>query len=201
MLHNITIAMNTIVRTFGYAGVGVIIFAESGLLLGFILPGDSLIFLAGLLASQGDFNIAILLFVIFIAAIIGDNTGYSIGKKLGRKVFEKKNSFIFNQENLQRTEAFFERYGKMTFIMQRFIPVIRAFAPLLAGVGKMRYRIFFIFDLAGTILWGGLVTMLGFYLGTAVPNIDTYLLPITLGIVILSLIPTFFAYRKQKPRV
>ena len=199
MLHNITAAINTIVRTFGYAGVGVIIFAESGLLLGFILPGDSLIFLAGLLASQGYFNIAILIPVILIAAIAGDNTGYGIGKKLGRKVFEKKNSFIFNQENLQRTEAFFERYGKMTFIMQRFIPVIRAFAPLLAGVGRMRYRTFFVFDLAGTVLWGGLVTMLGFYLGAVVPNIDTYLLPITIAIVILSLIPTFLAYRKQKP--
>ncbi len=199
MLSNITAAINAIIRTFGYAGVGVIIFAESGLLLGFILPGDSLIFLAGLLASQGYFNIAILIAVILIAALAGDNTGYGIGKKLGRKVFEKKKSFIFNQENLQRTEAFFERYGKMTFIMQRFIPVIRAFAPLLAGVGRMRYRTFFLFDLAGTVLWGGLVTMLGFYLGNAVPNIDTYLLPITLAIILLSLIPTFLAYKKQKP--
>lgn len=188
--------INNIIKTFGYAGIAAIVFAESGLLLGFILPGDSLIFLAGLLASRGYFNIALLIIVIFISALIGDNVGYFIGKKLGRKVFEK-DTFIFNQNNLQKTEGFFEKYGKSTFLMQRFLPVIRAFGPLLGGVGRMDYRSFFLFDLVGVAVWGMGVTLLGFYLGNIVPNIDTYLLPIIGGIIIISLIPTFLAYRKH----
>ena len=177
MVPNITEIINSIIKTFGYTGIAVIVFAESGLFLGFILPGDSLIFLAGLLASRGYFNIALLIFIIFASGIVGDNVGYHIGKKLGRKVFQK-NSFIFNQKNLQKTEVFFEKYGKSTFLMQRFLPVIRAFGPLLAGVGSMEYRSFFLFDLIGTALWSGVVTILGFYLGRVVPNIDTYLLPL-----------------------
>ncbi|HUC01466.1 MAG TPA: DedA family protein [Candidatus Paceibacterota bacterium] len=199
MSSNITAFAVYIVKTFGYLGVGGIVFAESGLLLGFILPGDSLIFLAGLLASQGFFNIGILLAVTFVTAVAGDNVGYLIGKKLGRKVF-KKETFIFNQENLRRTEAFFERHGRSTFIMQRFIPVIRAFAPLLGGVGKMEYRAFFWFDLAGCALWGVGVTLLGYFLGATVPNIDNYLLPVILAVIVISLIPTALSLRKESRR-
>lgn len=199
MLPSITNFINSIIQIFGYAGIAVIIFAESGLLLGFILPGDSLIFLAGLLASRGDFNIVLLILVIFLSGIAGDNMGYLIGKKLGRRVFEKK-SFIFNQENLQRTEIFFEKYGKNTFLLQRFIPIVRAFGPLLAGVGRMKYRSFFLFDLAGSALWAIGVTLLGFYLGQIIPNIDNYLLPIIALIIIISLLPTFVAYKKNRSR-
>jgi membrane-associated protein len=198
MLSSITAFAIYIIKTFGYFGVGAIVFAESGLLLGFILPGDSLIFLAGLLAARGLFNLPMLLLIVFVTALAGDNTGYFIGKKLGRKVFEKKDSFIFNQNNLQRTEAFFERHGKSTFLVQRFMPVIRAFAPLLGGVGKMDYRTFFWFDLAGCAVWSIGVTILGYFLGATIPNIDTYLLPIILLIVVLSLIPTVIAYWRQK---
>ncbi len=198
MLSSITAFAIYIIRKFGYLGVGVIVFAESGLLLGFILPGDSLIFLAGLLAAQGLFDLPMLLFIIFVTALAGDNTGYFIGKKLGRKVFEKKDSFIFNSNNLQRTEAFFERHGKTTFIIQRFMPIIRAFAPLLGGVGKMEYWTFFWFDFVGCALWSLGVTVLGYFLGATVPNIDTYILPIILVVVVLSLIPTVIAYRRQK---
>ncbi len=198
MLSSITAFAIYVVKTFGYLGVGVIVFAESGLLLGFILPGDSLIFLAGLLASQGLFNLPVLVLIIFTTAIAGDNTGYFIGKRLGRKVFEKKNSFIFNPNNLQKTEAFFERHGRSTFLVQRFMPIIRAFAPLLGGVGKMDYRTFFWFDLAGCALWSIGVTILGYFLGAAIPNIDTYILPIIFVVILLSLIPTVIAYRRQK---
>lgn len=197
MLPSLTAFINSIVQTFGYTGIAVIIFAESGLLLGFILPGDSLIFLAGLLAARGDFDIALLILIIFLSGIAGDNMGYLIGKKLGRKVFQK-NTFIFNQENLQRTEIFFEKYGKNTFLLQRFIPVVRAFGPLLAGVGRMRYYSFFLFDLIGTALWSVGVTLLGFYLGQVIPNIDSYLLPIIMLIIIVSLLPTFIAYKKKR---
>lgn len=198
MLSDITLLAVYTIKTFGYLGIGVIIFAESGLLLGFILPGDSLVFLAGLLASQGYFGLPALLSVVFLTAVAGDNAGYFIGKKLGRKVFEAKDSFIFNQNNLLKTEAFFERYGKSTFLMQRFIPVIRAFAPLLGGVGKMDYRTFFVFDLVGCALWGIGVTTLGFFLGSVIPNIDTYLLPLVLLVVVISLIPAFITYKKNK---
>ncbi|HUZ93225.1 MAG TPA: VTT domain-containing protein [Candidatus Paceibacterota bacterium] len=199
MSFNITALIVAIVKTFGYAGIGTIIFAESGLMLGFILPGDSLLFIAGLLASRGFFNIATLVLVVFVTATAGDNIGYAIGRRLGRKVFGRKDSFIFNSDNLQRTEEFFERHGKFTFLVQRFLPVIRAFAPLLAGVGKMRYRTFAAYDFAGTLFWSVGITVLGFYLGAAVPNIDTYLLPIILLIIIVSLIPTFITYKKRKP--
>ncbi len=198
MLSAITAFAIYVIKSFGYAGVGVIVFAESGLMLGFILPGDSLVFLAGLLASQGLFNIYALSALVFITAVVGDSTGYFIGKKLGRRVFEKRDSFIFNQDNLSKTEAFFERYGRMTFIVQRFIPVIRAFAPLLGGVGKMPYRTFLVFDLVGCALWGVGVTVLGYFLGATVPHIDTYLLPIIAAVVVVSLIPTFIAYRQNR---
>jgi len=202
MLSNLTASITAFaiyaIKTFGYLGVGGIVFAESGLLLGFILPGDSLIFLAGLLASQGLFNIVVLVLVIFVTAVAGDNTGYFIGKKLGRKVFEKEHSFIFNQDNLHKTEGFFARHGRSTFLIQRFIPIIRAFAPLLGGVGEMEYREFFIFDLIGCALWSVGVTVLGYFLGAVVPNIDNYLLPLVSVIVVLSLIPTIITYKKQK---
>jgi membrane-associated protein len=198
MLSAITAFAIYIIKSFGYAGVGAIVFAESGLMLGFILPGDSLVFLAGLLASQGLFNIYALAALIFVTAALGDSTGYLIGRKLGRRVFEKKDSFIFNQDNLRKTEAFFEHYGKTTFIVQRFIPVIRAFAPLLGGVAKMRYRTFLAFDLVGCAMWGVGVTLLGYFLGATVPHIDTYLLPIIALIVIVSLIPTFMTYRRSR---
>lgn len=197
MSFNLTSLVTYIIKTFGYAGVGTIVFAESGLLLGFILPGDSLVFLAGLLASQGLFNIYTLILVIFVTAVAGDNVGYLLGRKLGRKVFEK-NTFIFNQDNLHRTEAFFEWYGKSTFLLQRYIPIIRAFAPLLGGVGEMDYRTFFLFDLVGCVLWSAGVTALGYFLGTVIPNVDKYLLPLVLLIVVLSLIPTFITYRRQR---
>ncbi len=198
MLSAITAFAVYVTKSFGYAGVGTIVFAESGLMLGFILPGDSLVFLAGLLAAQGLFNIYALSALVFLTAAAGDSTGYFIGKKLGRRVFDARDSFIFNQDNLRKTEAFFEHYGKTTFIVQRFIPVIRAFAPLLGGVGKMPYRTFLAFDLVGCAMWGVGVTVLGYFLGATVPHIDTYLLPIIALIVVVSLIPTFVTYRRSK---
>lgn len=186
-----------LIKSFGYLGIGAIIFAESGLLLGFILPGDSLLFTAGLLASQGILDLATLLGVVFITAVLGDNAGFLIGRWLGRKVFEK-NNFIFNQQNLRRTEEFYVQHGKTALLIQRFFPIVRAFAPLLAGVAKMRHRRFFVFDLAGCALWGFGVTILGYYLGRAIPNIDTYILPIALLIVLISLIPAFLEYMKRR---
>jgi membrane-associated protein len=197
---NTTTIINLFVETFGYLGIGIIVFAESGLMLGIFLPGDSLLFITGLLATRGYFDITTLIIVIFIFAVAGDNLGYFIGHKLGKRIFKQKKSFIFNQENIQKTETFFTKYGKLTFIIQRFLPIIRAFAPLLAGVGKMNYKKFLFFDILGSALWSVIVTMLGFYLGSVFPSVDSYILPLVTIIIILSLIPTSIAYKKHRGR-
>lgn len=200
MPSNTTTIINLFVETFGYLGIGIIVFAESGLMLGIFLPGDSLLFITGLLATRGYFDITTLIIVIFVFAVTGDNLGYFIGHKLGKRVFKQKKSFIFNQENIQKTETFFTKYGKLTFIIQRFLPIIRAFAPLLAGVGKMNYKKFLFFDILGSALWSIIVTMLGFYLGSIFPSVDSYILPLVVIIIILSLIPTSIAYKRRKGR-
>jgi membrane-associated protein len=188
-----------IIKTVGYLGLFGIIFAESGLMIGFFLPGDSLLFAAGFLASQGVLNIAILLPLLFCAAVVGDNLGYWIGKKTGKKIFKKEDSLFFHKNHLVRARIFFEKHGPKAIILARFIPVIRAFAPVLAGVGEMKYRSFFIFNIAGGLLWAVAIPLLGFYLGSAIPNIDAYLLPIILLIMISSLIPSIIHFLKKTP--
>ncbi len=181
--------IDSILKSLGYAGVFGIIFAESGLLIGFFLPGDSLLFAAGLLASRGYFNIVILCLGSFAAAVIGDNVGYHFGKKVGPKVFTKNKSLIFSKENVVRSQAFYNKHGGKTIILARFFPVIRTFAPVVAGVGKMEYKKFFIYNVIGGLLWAVGVTLLGFFVGNIVPDIDKYLLPGIILIIFLSVIP------------
>jgi membrane-associated protein len=191
-----------LLRSFGTIGLIAIIFAESGLLIGFFLPGDSLLFTAGLFASQGKLNIAVVLVGCFLAAVIGDQVGYAFGKRVGPTIFQRPNSRFFKQEHVERANAFFEEHGPKTILMARFVPVVRTFAPILAGVGTMRYRTFLAFNIAGGFLWAVGVTMLGYALGNEIgaDNIDKYLLPIIGVIIILSLIPPFLEYRKHKRR-
>ncbi len=179
----------SIVQAAGYTGLTAIIFAESGLLIGFFLPGDSVLFAAGFLASQGVLNIYILLPLLFLAAVIGDNVGYTFGFRLGPKIFKREDSLFFQKENLVKAQAFFERHGGKTIIIARFIPVVRTFAPILAGVGKMKYKTFLIYNLVGAVLWAVGLLLLGFFLGSWIPGIDRYLLPIILLIVIVSVAP------------
>lgn len=179
----------SIVQAAGYTGLTAIIFAESGLLIGFFLPGDSVLFAAGFLASQGVLNIYILLPLLFLAAVIGDNVGYTFGFRLGPKIFKREDSLFFQKENLVKAQAFFERHGGKTIIIARFIPVVRTFAPILAGVGKMKYKTFLIYNLVGAVLWAVGLLLLGFFLGSLIPGIDRYLLPIILLIVIISVAP------------
>ncbi len=180
----------TIVKTAGYLGVFAIIFAESGLLLGFFLPGDSLLFTAGFLASQGYLNIFILVPLLFFAAIGGDNLGYLIGKKFGPRVFNREESFFFHKKNVAVAEAFFAKHGVKSIILARFLPVVRAFIPVLAGVGNMDRKTFFLFDLLGGFIWAVCITLIGYFLGNLIPNIDKYLLPIIAVIILTSFIPT-----------
>lgn len=179
-----------IVKVGGYLGLSVIVFAESGLLIGFFLPGDSLLFTAGFLASQGFLNIWVLLPLLFIFAVLGDNVGYVFGKKVGVKIFTKEDSLFFNKDHLVKAKNFFEKYGGKTIILARFIPVVRTFAPILAGVGNMKYHTFMIYNLVGAFLWAVGITLLGYFLGSIIPGIDRYLVLIVGLIILISILPT-----------
>lgn len=187
-----------ILPTIGYIGVFLIVFAESGLLIGFFLPGDSLLFTAGFLASQGIFDIRILAVGCFIAAVLGDSVGYAFGKRVGRRLFHKKDSFLFSKENLEKAEKFYEEHGKKTIVIARFMPVIRTFAPIVAGIGDMHYSSFIFYNIFGGFIWAVGLTVAGYFLGRAIPNVDHYLLPIILVIVIASVAPSAIHILKEK---
>ncbi len=195
-----TIDPQQLIKSFGTIGLFVIIFAESGLLIGFFLPGDSLLFTAGLFAARGDLNLAVILVGCFVAAVAGDQVGYAFGKKVGPSIFKRPNSRLFKQDHVDRANQFFEEHGAKTILMARFVPIVRTFAPILAGVGTMRYRTFFAYNVVGGLLWAVGVTSLGYFLGNEIgaDNIDKYLLPIIAVIIVLSLIPPFLEYRKHK---
>lgn len=195
LLHIDIIAL---VQTFGYVGLLAVVFAESGVFAGFFLPGDSLLFTAGLLASQGVLNIGVLVVLVPIAAILGDNFGYWFGVKIGPKIFSREDSFFFHKHHIERTRNFYKKYGPKAIVLSRFIPIVRTFTPVLAGVGQMPYRIFMKYNLLGGILWGSGVLSLGYFLGSSVPGIDKYLLLIILGIIVISFLPVVYEIIKHK---
>ena len=186
------------IQTIGYVGLFAIIFAESGLLVGFFFPGDSLLFTAGFLASQGAFNIVVLAVGCFVAAVIGDSVGYAFGRRVGYKIFAREDSRFFKKRYLQDAEKFYEIHGKKTIILARFVPIVRTFAPILAGVGKMHYPTFLAYNLIGGCIWAVGMTVGGFFLGRLIPNVDRYLLPIVLVIIVVSMLPAFAHYFKRK---
>ncbi|RWZ79695.1 MAG: DedA family protein [Candidatus Chaera renei] len=184
-----------------------VVFAESGLLIGFFLPGDSLLFTTGLLAQQGvlgGISVHWLALLLFAAAVLGDNVGYTFGRRVGRRLFKRPDSLLFSHENLTRAEAFYQRYGAKTIMLARFIPVVRTFAPILAGVGKMPYGVFVLFNVAGALLWAVGLTYAGYYAGGWFQSrgigIDRYLLPIVLLIVALSIAPPLWHLLKDPSR-
>jgi membrane-associated protein len=189
-----------LIRSFGTIGLFVIIFAESGLLFGFFLPGDSLLFTAGLFAARGDLNIVVVLIGCFLAAVIGDQVGYAFGRKVGPSIFSRPNSRLFKQSHIQRADEFFEEHGAKTIVLARFVPVVRTFAPILAGVGSMRYRTFLVYNLIGGFLWAIGVTSLGYLLGDQIgaDNIDKYLLPIIFVIIVISVLPAVFEVLRHR---
>jgi membrane-associated protein len=191
-----------LIETFGTIGLFVIIFAESGLLIGFFLPGDSLLFTAGLLASQGEFGLSlpVLLVGCFVAAVAGDQVGYMFGQKAGPALFRRPDSRIFKQQYVHRANEFFERHGKKTIVLARFVPIVRTFAPILAGVGSMQYRSFLLFNVIGGLLWAVGVTTAGYVLGDTVPDIDKYLLPIIGVIILLSVLPPAIEMLRHRRR-
>jgi membrane-associated protein len=178
--------------------IGGMVFAESGLLIGFFLPGDTLLFTAGFFAAQGKLPLGWLLLVVIVSAIIGDSVGYTIGRRTGHKIFRKEDGLFFRQEYITKAEAFYEKHGGKTIILARFVPIIRTFAPLVAGVGKMKYKRFLSFNIVGATLWGGGVIMLGHWLGSKIPNIDKYLLPMVLIATLFTFSPMILHIIKDK---
>ena len=192
--------LTSIIQFVGYPGLFTAVFLESGVFFGFFLPGASMLFTAGLLASQGIFNIWILIPLLTVAAILGDNAGYWFGAKVGYRLFLRPDSRFFRQDHLKRAKEFYDRHGFLAIVLARFIPIIRTFAPIVAGVVRMRYRVFVIYNIVGALLWASGVTFLGFYLGEKIPGIDTYMTPIISGIIIVTCIPLvreFFRKRKE----
>ena len=179
----------SLIEAFGTLGLFAIVFAESGILAGFFLPGDSLLFTAGLLASEGVLNYPIIVTGCFVAAVAGDQVGYLIGRRYGPALFRRPDSRFFHKRNVDRARAYFDEHGSKTVVLARFIPVVRTFTPVVAGVGQMDYRKFVTFNVIGGFLWAVGVTTLGFVLGEAIPDIERYLLPMIMVIVVVSFIP------------
>ena len=188
------------IKSFGYIGLFSIVFAETGLAFGFFLPGDSLLFTAGILASQNFLNIFILCPVLFIAAVSGDSVGYWIGNKFGKRLFKQEDSLFFHKDHLVRAKNFYEKHGGKTVILARFIPLIRTFAPIVAGMGGMNYRKFIVYNVVGGAIWAVGIPLAGFYLGKLIPDIDKYLLPIIALIVIISIVPAVIHIGKDKSK-
>lgn len=196
-----------LIATAGWMAVIAIIFAESGLLIGFFLPGDSLLFTSGFLVYSGVFNINIHIFVIllFLAAVFGDSVGYTFGRRVGRRLFNRPSSRFFKQENMQAAQTFYEKHGGKTVIIARFIPFVRTFAPVVAGIGKMNYPKFLLYNVIGAFLWAVCITYAGYYLGALFTSlgldIDHVLLPIIALILLASLAPpVIHILRDEKQR-
>ncbi len=179
-----------LIRWGGYTALTVIVFAETGLLAGFFLPGDSLLVTAGLLAAvDGTLNVWVLAGLLTAAAIAGDSTGYAIGYHLGPRIFSREHSRFFHKNHLIRTQHFYEKYGASTIVIARFVPIVRTFAPTVAGAGKMRYRTFLLYNVAGGATWVFSMTLAGYFLGRSIPNIEHHIHGIILIVILLSGIP------------
>lgn len=190
-----------VIRVVGLTGLFLIVFAETGLLLGFFFPGDSLLFVAGILAAQGHFPIGLLLAVIFIAAVTGNLAGYWFGVKVGPKLFAREDSLLFKKRHALRAHGFYEKYGAKTIVLARFIPVVRTFAPIVAGVAAMNYRQFFLYNLVGGFLWTIGLVLFGYSFGTYFEErggVDRYILPVVFAIIVISVLPAGIEYWRSQ---
>ncbi|APJ04104.1 DedA family protein [Silvanigrella aquatica] len=188
-----------LIQTVGYIGLIIIVFAETGLLFGFFLPGDSLLIAAGLFAARGDMSVAILLTSLTIAAIVGDAVGFYIGKKLGPLLYKKEDSFFFRKKHIQAAHDFYEKHGGKTIIIARFIPIIRTFAPTVAGAAEMSYFRFVTFNIVGAFLWVFSMILSGYYLGKVFgEQINDYIHILIIGVIIVSLLPLIIKWIKSR---
>ena len=186
-----------------YAGLVFIVFAETGLAMGFFLPGDSLLVVAGLFAASGKLNVVVLLITLFIAAVIGDAVGYYSGLKLGPRIFTRQKSLLFRPSHLEKAQAFYEKYGGKTIIIARFVPIVRTFAPIVAGAAKMSYRQFAVFNIVGGFLWVFTMILAGYFLGSTVERafgikLEDHIEKVVIIVVALSLLPPLIEYLKTR---
>ncbi len=187
-----------LIRIGGLIGLILIVFAETGLLIGFFLPGDSLLITAGLFAARGDFNIFTLNVTLIAAAIIGDATGYWIGRRTGRALYNRPDSLLFRREHLRITHEFYEKHGGKTIVIARFMPIVRTFAPMVAGVAEMGYRKFAVYNIVGGILWVMSMTLGGYFLGQMVPDIEKNIHYVIAVVIFLSLLPPGIAWLRAQ---
>jgi membrane-associated protein len=187
-----------LIRLVGTAGMMCIVFSETGLMVGFFLPGDSLLVTAGLFAARGDLNIYWLLPLLIPSAVLGNATGYWIGARAGQALYNRPNSLLFRREHLIRTHEFYERHGGKTIILAQFMPIVRTFAPVVAGAAGMTYRRFATFNLVGAVCWISSMVLTGYFLGRVIPGIEQRIHLVVAGVIFLSLLPGMIAYLKAK---
>jgi len=190
--------LEALIRWGGYTVLTVVVFTETGLLVGFFLPGDSLLVTAGLLASQGLLDVYLMGAILSIAAIAGDSVGYAIGKATGPRIFTREDSLFFNKKHLHRAHAFYEKYGGKTIVLARFMPIIRTFAPVVAGVGQMRYRTFVLYNALGGLGWVWAMLFIGYFLGRSVPGVRAHIDVIILVVIVLSILPGIIGWLRER---
>jgi membrane-associated protein len=189
--------VTSIIQHGGLLVISLIIFAESGMMVGFFLPGDTLLISAGIFAAKGHLSLSLALLCIGLAAIVGDNVGFQIGKYFGPRVFNKKDSLIFRQEYLKKAQDFFDKYGNKAILLAHFVPVVRAFAPVTAGAAKMRFRTFFIFDIIGDIAWTIIITLFGYFVASKIPGVEKYVEPVLLLVILATVGPALYHILKD----
>jgi membrane-associated protein len=192
--------VHNIVQAGGILAVAAIIFAESGLLIGFLLPGDTLLLTAGLFAGQHKIALLPLIFSVIIAAIIGYQVGYVFGERAGPRLFKRKSGILLREDYIRSTNEFFEKYGPVTVVAARFIAHVRTFVSVIAGAGKMDKRAYLTYNIIGAVLWGGGLTLVGYWLGSSIPNIDRYFFPIIIGGLVIIYVVSFWGLAKSPSR-
>ena len=189
-----------LIRIVGQYGLPLIIFAETGLLAGFFLPGDSLLITAGLFAARGDLNLTLLIVTLIPAAILGNATGYQIGKRAGKALYSRPDSLLFRREHLRMTHEYYERHGGMTIVIAQFAPILRTFAPVVAGVAEMGYRKFATYNIAGAIAWIATMVLGGYLLGNVIPGIDKNIDRVIIVVIAVSLLPALIGWLRSRSR-
>ena len=193
--------LTELVKTIGYAGIFFMTFAESGLFFGFFFPGDSLLFTAGFLASQGILDIKILVPLVVVAAIGGDSVGFWMGSRLAKWLMNQRESFFFKKAYIEKAHKFYEKHGGKALILARFVPAVRTFVPIVAGMANMEYKKFISYNVFGGLLWGAGMSLAGYFLGRSIPDVDKYLLPIIAVIIFLSVLPGIIHMRNDIKKV
>ena len=201
LFHQLT-DVQQLVRLGGYVGITAIIFAETGLLVGFFLPGDSLLVTAGLLSAQPQFglNLWLLGALLTLAAIVGNSVGYAIGKVTGPRLFTRDDSLLFKKKHLFRASAFYEQHGGKTLIIARFMPVVRTFVPVVAGPAEMKFAMYTAYNLLGAVLWIWSMLFVGYFLGRYIPGIENHITKVILVVIFLSLLPGLVSWQRERMR-